>query len=61
MHYYACPYCFPDAKNRLKCMPRTIHEESGCNIWRCVNSSCDSRFVGTDEFLEEVKKKIKDG
>jgi len=69
MYYYQCPYCPPDRETYLYKSHvddvEYIYEEcddDDCkNIIQYTCNKCDEHFLGTDNFLKEQKRKIKDG
>jgi hypothetical protein len=69
MHYYQCPYCQPCRESYLEKTPADdleyVYEEcddDDCNnIIQYTCNKCYERFLGTDNFLKEQKRKIKDG
>ena len=77
MHVYICPYCAPCAKANLietKLMGKTcdhkktlFNKDKECKednyeckiVWQC--RKCKEQFIGTEDFLKEQRRKIKDG
>lgn len=71
MHFYACPYCIPCRKSNLVKAKDATHEEwdegddNSKEFIRDLFSyecrMCEESFLGTEDFLSEQKRKIKDG
>jgi len=69
VHYYICPYCKPDRKSFLKeAREKDVDyfwedcDEDDCvDIPQYICNKCKEHFLGTDRFLKEQKRKIKDG
>jgi hypothetical protein len=71
MHIYICPYCDPNADtNLVRIKDSTMkckHKKKMCEekdyeckeVMKCM--VCRSTFRTTDDFLNEQKRKIKDG
>lgn len=69
MHYYLCPYCPPDRESYLykshvddvEYVYEECDDDDCNNIIQYTCNKCDEHFLGTDNFLKEQKRKIKDG
>ena len=72
MHFYACPYCVPCRKSNLIKAKDPTHEEWDededgdsqefvQDLFSYECRMCGESFLGTEEFLEGQKRKIKDG
>jgi hypothetical protein len=73
MHFHACPYCPPGRKTNLIKLDEATHEEweeedgeksseefvKDLFSYKC--EKCEEHFLGTEDFLKEQKRKIKDG
>ena len=71
MHYYACPYCAPNPKARLKKvmakgLTSKYNKEELCEdkhkckeVMEC--EKCGEQWTVLKSFLKEQKRKIKDG
>jgi hypothetical protein len=77
MHLYVCPYCVPSVKAHLflskekaikcDCKKGIFNKDKECKkkkykckeVWRC--RQCRECWIGSEEFLESQKRKIKDG
>ncbi len=66
MHFYACPYCPPSKKSNLIRIEDATHEEwdeegNSTDLFSYECKKCKEHFLGTEDFLVEQKRKIKDG